>query len=185
MTSPNIRVARESDLERLTEIYNYYVIHTPITFDLEPFSVAERCEWFRHYSASGPHRLLIAETDGLVVGYVTSSRFRPKAACETSVETSIYLAPQATGRGIPDRTSEGGADPAPPQEPWAHRLHLVMREGCETKVRARPQKMWSAAGASTWRTGLATVGLIALVVTVSCSIENWRPHMRFLLDFWE
>jgi phosphinothricin acetyltransferase len=100
MTMANIRLGRESDLERLTEIYNYYVIHTPITFDLEPFSVAERCEWFRHYSASRPYRLLIAETDGLVVGYVTSSRFRPKAAYETSVETSIYLAPEAMGRGV-------------------------------------------------------------------------------------
>ena len=100
MTIASIRPARESDLERLTEIYNYYVINTPITFDLEPFSVEERCEWFRHYSASGPHRLLIAESDGLVVGYVTSSRFRPKAGYETSVETSIYLAPEATGRGM-------------------------------------------------------------------------------------
>jgi phosphinothricin acetyltransferase len=100
MTITNIRFARASDLERLTEIYNDYVMNTPITFDLEPFSVAERGEWFRHYSASGPHRLLIAETDGVVVGYVTSSRFRPKAAYETSVETSIYLAPEATGRGL-------------------------------------------------------------------------------------
>src|SRR4029450_9625785 len=100
MTIATIRFARASDLERLTEIYNYYVMNTPITFDLEPFSVAERGEWFRHYSASGPHRLLIAETDGLVVGYVTSSRFRPKAAYETSVETTIYLAPEATGRGV-------------------------------------------------------------------------------------
>jgi phosphinothricin acetyltransferase len=100
MPIAKIRFAREADLERLTEIYNYYVIHTPITFDLEPLSIAERYEWFRQHSASGPHRLLIAETDGLVVGYVTSSRFRPKAAYETSVETSIYLAPEATGRGM-------------------------------------------------------------------------------------
>jgi phosphinothricin acetyltransferase len=100
MTIANIRLARESDLERLTEIYNYYVMNTPITFDLHPFSVAERCEWFRHYSASGRHRLLVAETDGLVAGYVTSSRFRPKAAYEASVETTIYLAPEATGRGM-------------------------------------------------------------------------------------
>jgi phosphinothricin acetyltransferase len=100
MTIANIRFARASELERLTEIYNYYVMNTPITFGLEPFSVAKRGEWFRHYSASGPQRLLIAETDGLVVGYVTSSRFRPKAAYETSVETTIYLAREATGRGV-------------------------------------------------------------------------------------
>jgi phosphinothricin acetyltransferase len=100
MTHATIRGARETDLERLTQIYNYYVVNTPITFDLEPFSVAERREWFRHYATSGPHRLLIAEADGLVVGYVTSSRFRPKAAYATSVETSIYLAPETTGQGM-------------------------------------------------------------------------------------
>jgi phosphinothricin acetyltransferase len=71
-----------------------------MTVDLKPFSVAERGEWFRHYSAIGPDRLLIAETDGRVVGYVTSSRLHPKAAYETSVETTIYLTPEATGRGV-------------------------------------------------------------------------------------
>jgi phosphinothricin acetyltransferase len=37
---------------------------------------------------------------GPVVGYATSSPYRPKAAYSTSVETSIYLAPDAGGRGI-------------------------------------------------------------------------------------
>ena len=100
MAIATIRSAEEADLQRLTEIYNYYVVNTPITFDLDPFSVEERRAWFLHYSTSGPHRLLIAETDGTAVGYVTSSRFRPKAAYETSVETTIYLAPEATGRGV-------------------------------------------------------------------------------------
>ena len=100
MTAVNIRAAEASDLERLTAIYNYYVINTPITFDLEPFSVEERREWLLHYAASGPHRLLVAEIDGVVLGYVSSSRFRPKSAYATSIETSIYLAPEATGQGI-------------------------------------------------------------------------------------
>ena len=39
-----IQSAEASDLARLTEIYNYYVINTPITFDLHPFSVEERGE---------------------------------------------------------------------------------------------------------------------------------------------
>ena len=100
MTAVNIRSAEASDLERFTAIYNYYVINTPITFDLEPFSVEERGEWLLHYAASGPHRLLVAEADGVVLGYVSSSRFRPKAAYATSIETSIYLASEATGQGI-------------------------------------------------------------------------------------
>lgn len=86
-----IRPGREADLEQLTEIYNYYVINTPITFDLEPFSVEQRKQWFLEHTSSGLHQLLVAEESRAVVGYVTSSRFRPKDAYLTSVETSIYL----------------------------------------------------------------------------------------------
>jgi len=35
-----------------------------------------------------------------VAGYASSSRYRIKPAYETSIETSIYLAPEATGKGI-------------------------------------------------------------------------------------
>ena len=35
MTETMVRPATRADLPRLTEIYNYYVINTPITFDLE------------------------------------------------------------------------------------------------------------------------------------------------------
>ena len=34
-----IRPAKRADLPRLTEIYNHYVIHTPVTFDVEPYTV--------------------------------------------------------------------------------------------------------------------------------------------------
>ena len=42
MDDVKIRPAMRADLARLTEIYNYYVINTPITFDLKPFTVEER-----------------------------------------------------------------------------------------------------------------------------------------------
>jgi L-amino acid N-acyltransferase YncA len=35
MAEATIRPATRADLARLTEIYNYYVINTPVTFDLE------------------------------------------------------------------------------------------------------------------------------------------------------
>ena len=100
MENVTIRPATEVDLARLTEIYNYYIINTPITFDLEPFSAEERWAWFREHSPSGPHRLLVADVEGTVAGYVTSSLFRPKAAYQTSVETSIYLTQETKSRGI-------------------------------------------------------------------------------------
>jgi phosphinothricin acetyltransferase len=98
-----IRLPRPSDLPALTELYNHYVRSTPITFDVEPFDVEQRRAWFEHYAPSGRHRLLVAECDGSVAGYTTSSAFRPKAAYDPSVETTVYVAPGLERRGIGTR----------------------------------------------------------------------------------
>ncbi|BCJ27051.1 N-acetyltransferase family protein [Actinocatenispora sera] len=94
------RPARLDDLPRLTEIYNHYVLATPITFDVEPVTVAGRRDWFDAHAPSGRYRLLVAEQDGVVLGYASSGRFRTKPAYETSVEFSVYLAPERTGNGV-------------------------------------------------------------------------------------
>ncbi len=98
-----IRPAVRGDLARLTEIYNYYVIHTPVTFDVEPYTVERREPWFAQFGATGRHRLLVAEENGAIAGYAGTTRFRPKAAYETTVETTIYCDPSATGKGIGSR----------------------------------------------------------------------------------
>ncbi|MGB8651171.1 MAG: N-acetyltransferase family protein [Mycobacteriales bacterium] len=95
-----IRPGTAADLPALTEIYNGYVAHSHVTFDDVPFTAAEREAWFGHYSLTGPHRLLVVEEEGAVLGYATSSPFRPKPGYRTTVETSVYLAPGATGRGL-------------------------------------------------------------------------------------
>lgn len=94
-----IRPAREQDLGAINEIYNHYVTETHITFDDEPMSMVARREWFGHYSTTGRHRVLVATANRKVIGYASSSRFRPKPGYLTSVETSIYLSPDATGNG--------------------------------------------------------------------------------------
>src|ERR1700757_4784098 len=99
----HIRSALRSDLPRLTEIYNHYVIHTPITFDLAPHAVEARVPWFEQFATTGRHRLLVAEENGVVVGYAGTTRFRNKAAYETSVETTVYCSHDALGRGIGSR----------------------------------------------------------------------------------
>lgn len=38
--------------------------------------------------------------DGCVIGYASSGQYRPKAAYETTVETSVYVAPDSVGRGV-------------------------------------------------------------------------------------
>jgi phosphinothricin acetyltransferase len=94
-----VRPGGEHDLDELNRIYNQYVRETHFTFDIEPMTIEERREWFTHYGSAGRHRLLVAASDKTVVGFACSSRFRPKPAYETSVETTIYLAPDAVGRG--------------------------------------------------------------------------------------
>ena len=78
-----VRPGAESDLPVLTGIYNHFVEHTVATFDVEPFSVDARGDWFAHYDATGPHRLLVAEVDGTPVSMGTSSSTRPTTAIKS------------------------------------------------------------------------------------------------------
>ena len=94
-----IRDATIDDAESLAAIYNYYVEHTHITFDLEAVSVASRQDWLTQYNQNPSHRLLVGEENGKLIGYASSSRFRPKPAYHRSVETTIYLDPDCKGRG--------------------------------------------------------------------------------------
>jgi phosphinothricin acetyltransferase len=98
-----VRPGDVDDLGGLNELYNHYIRETPITFDIVPLTIEQRLEWFAHLADTGRHRLFVAvdESDGgRVLGYASSHQFRPKQAYEPSVETSIYLAPDAVGQGL-------------------------------------------------------------------------------------
>jgi phosphinothricin acetyltransferase len=97
--SVQVRSATKDDLEAINGVYNHYVAQTHVTFDDEPMSMETRREWFSHYGDTGRYRLLVATDGGQVIGYASSSKFRPKPGYLTSVETSIYLAPDSVGKG--------------------------------------------------------------------------------------
>ncbi len=95
-----VRPGTLADVPAITAIYNHYVEHTVATFDLVAHDAEERARtWFTAYADTGPHRILVAEDEGTVVGYATSGRFRTKAAYDRTVETTVYLHPDHTGRG--------------------------------------------------------------------------------------
>jgi phosphinothricin acetyltransferase len=93
-----VRAANAEDLERINDISNQYIRETHYNFELEPMTMEARREWFSHYSDHGRHRLLVGLAGDRVIGYASSSRYRPKHGYDTSVETSIYLDPEAVGR---------------------------------------------------------------------------------------
>lgn len=95
-----IRPARALDLGRINEIYNETVAGSHISFDLEPWDLRRREEWWAHYSETGPHQVFVAEVDGSVVGTAYSSEFRKRAAYRSSVETTVVVARGFRGAGI-------------------------------------------------------------------------------------
>lgn len=98
--SPLIRDASEADLPRINEIYNHYVLTSPVTFDIEPTTEAQRSAWFARFTTQGPHRLFVADEARVVQGYAGSQRFRDRQAYDTTVEVIVYCAPEAVGRGL-------------------------------------------------------------------------------------
>jgi phosphinothricin acetyltransferase len=82
------------------ELINHYIRESPAIFELEPYTVEGRGEWFSQFKEVGRYRMFVAEAGGEVVGYACSTPLREKAAFATSVETSVYLSPVRCGEGL-------------------------------------------------------------------------------------
>lgn len=93
-----IRGARESDLPRLLEIYGWYVEHTAVSFEYETPSLPEFAARRARIAARYPY--LVAERDGLVLGYAYAAPFVGRAAYDWSCELTIYLAPESRRVGL-------------------------------------------------------------------------------------
>ncbi|MFF3636470.1 GNAT family N-acetyltransferase [Streptomyces sp. NPDC002250] len=108
-TEVQVRPGIEADLEALTEIYNHYVRETAITFDTAIFTAEERRPWLLSHPEDGPHRLMVATAadSQRILGYATSSPYRAKPAYSTSVETTVYVAPDSLRGGAAGRRGIG------------------------------------------------------------------------------
>ena len=100
MTEVTIRRVEQGDLPALLAIYNHYVVTTPITFDIEPRTLAQRQLWLDTFKPTGRHQCFVAVASGVPVGCACSGKFREKAAYDTTAELSVYLAPDAHGKGL-------------------------------------------------------------------------------------
>lgn len=94
-----IRPARREDLPAILAIYNEAVVNSTASWDLVPEESATREAWFDARQAAG-HPVLVAEADGRVLGYGTWGTFRAKPGYARTMEHSLYLAPEARGRGV-------------------------------------------------------------------------------------
>jgi len=112
-----IRLARGADASAIAAIYRPYVEHSRISFEETPPEAND----IALRMANPLHPWLVSEENGNVVGFASTSPMRNRAAYRWSVETGIYLAPSAQGRGIGRRLLS------------AH-LDLLQRQGFVTAV---------------------------------------------------
>jgi L-amino acid N-acyltransferase YncA len=94
-----IRPIRPTDLAAVTAIYDQAVRHGTASFELAP---PDEGEMARRYEAlhAGGYPYLVADIDGEVRGYAYAGPYRARPAYNWSVEDSIYVEPDAQGRGI-------------------------------------------------------------------------------------
>lgn len=95
----SIRPCSQADYPAITDIYRHYVENTVITFELEPPSLESMSRRLDEISRAHPS-IVAMEDDGSVAGYAYAHPWKEKAAYAGTLETTIYLHPQATGRGI-------------------------------------------------------------------------------------
>ncbi len=92
-----VRDAKRTDAERLVSIYDYYVRNTAITFDYETPSAEEFADHMKEIQKKYP--FIVAEKDGVVLGYAYAGTFKDREAYRFSVEVSIYLDREHVKRG--------------------------------------------------------------------------------------
>ena len=93
-----IRVATESDVPEILAIYAPYIQNTTITFEYQVPSEEAFLERFRKITVQFPW--LVWEEDGKILGYAYGSAPFERDAYRWCAEDSVYLRPEAQGRGI-------------------------------------------------------------------------------------
>jgi Sortase and related acyltransferases len=94
-----IRTATEADIPSITAIYGESVETGVASYELVAPTEDEMRRRFAAITADA-YPYLAAEADGRLLGYAYASAFRTRPAYRWLVEDSIYLAPDARGRGI-------------------------------------------------------------------------------------
>jgi len=94
-----LRPAQDADLPAIQAIYAHAVLHGTGTFETEVPEVPEMARRRAEVLSRGLP-WLVAERDGVVLGYAYANYFRPRMAYRFCLEDSIYLAPEAQGQGI-------------------------------------------------------------------------------------
>jgi phosphinothricin acetyltransferase len=94
----NIRKATLDDACAICDIYNYYVEHTVIALETLPISETEAKQRINDTINSG-HLIYIGEVEDKIIGFYCTYPWNNYFACKTTVEESVFLDKEETGKG--------------------------------------------------------------------------------------
>ncbi len=95
-----VRPSRGDDVAAIAAIYAHHVLHGLASFEEVPPDAAEIARRRAGVLARGLPHLVAEATDGAVLGYAYASPYRPRASYRFTVEDSVYVAPDAVGKGV-------------------------------------------------------------------------------------
>ena len=95
----SIRPATPADIPAITRIYAEAVINGTASFELAAPDEAEMARRMKALTEAG-YPYLAAESDGTLAGYAYAGAYRMRPAYRLTVEDSVYIAPDAQGRGV-------------------------------------------------------------------------------------
>ncbi len=98
-----VRPSTDADLPAITAIYAHHVLTGTGTFEVDPPSADDMRGRRVDVLSKGLPWLVAVEKEGeteKVIGYAYCNWFKPRPAYRFSAEDSIYLSPEAAGKGI-------------------------------------------------------------------------------------
>lgn len=98
MGDVSIRAATPDDAAAICTIYNQGIEDRIATLETLPRTPKERRQWMAARAAR--HPVVVAETDGQVVGWGSLNSFNPRPAYDNVVDLSVYVERGWRGRGV-------------------------------------------------------------------------------------
>ena len=101
--APSVRLAEPADAPRIADIYNAGIAERSSTFETSPRQTPDVLDWL---GAGERFPVLVAE-EGNVIGWARIAAYSERPAYAGVGEVSVYVDPDARGRGVGTALLEG------------------------------------------------------------------------------
>ncbi|PRR83121.1 GNAT family N-acetyltransferase [Clostridium vincentii] len=99
-----IRNVRIEDAKEIVDIYNYYILNSNVTFEIDSIDLEEMEKRIMENIKSNPW--IVYEENNKILGYAYVGEWKSRVAFRFAKEMSVYLDVNLRGRGIGTKLME-------------------------------------------------------------------------------